>query len=75
MLGKTKAAGVLKEARDSLGKFLYLGWEMMVEVKVSLGTKLPVPQRTLSVSDKNSLILLPCQGPLLVSDLTYKILR
>lgn len=51
------------------------GWGMLVEVKVSLGTKLPVPQRTLSVSEKTSLMLLPCQGALLVSGLTYKVLR
>lgn len=42
---------------------------------MSLGTKLSVPHITLSVSHKTSLMFLPRQGPLLVSNLTCKTLR
>lgn len=48
---------------------------MLVEVKASLGTELPVPLRAPGVSDKSSVMLLPCQGPLLVSNPTHQLLR
>lgn len=52
-----------------------MGWGMLGEAKASLGTELPVPLRAPSISDKTSLMVLPCQGPLLVSNLTLRLLK
>ena len=57
------------------GEFLCVGWGTLVEAKAPLGTELPVLLRAPSVSDKTSLLLLPCLGPLLVSNLTCQLLR
>lgn len=57
------------------GEFLCVGWGMLVEAKVSLGTELPVPLRRPGISNKTSLMVLPCPGLLLVSNLTHQLLR